>query len=84
MPISYKDFKEGNFKKRADSGDFVNHPVYIFLKKNATKKDCCFTVKEIKEIGKMKITVWGIRQALRKMRKKKLIQYKSPFYTAKK
>ncbi len=81
MSISYKDFKAGNFQGRRYEG-IKEHPILIFLRKNRSKKKCCFTVKELVKATKKKEDT--IRDVLSRMKKKGLIEHKRPYFVLKK
>jgi len=74
MPISRKDFEKGNFYGRNVKGD-KNHPVYHFLLKN---KNEAFTYSEISE--HVKRSKYTIIATLKRMIKKGMVKYKSPYY----
>lgn len=71
MSISIKDFKEGNFMPRGYS---ENHPLLVFLKKNKR----AFTEKDM--VRETKLSRWAIRNKLTDLKKRKLIEHKSPMY----
>ena len=75
MGISYKDFKTGNFDKKA-SNDRLKHPTYVFLKQN---KNNAYTIKEICKGTKMKED--AVRNMLRILISKKLVLHKQPYFT---
>ena len=78
MPISRKDFEEGNFKKKATNR--WDHPVAVFLREHSNS---AFTVKEITKVVKMnEDTVRGAVKVLEK--EEKLILHKVPQFIWKK
>lgn len=77
MPINYKEFKQGNFVKKA-SKDKRKHPIYLFLKKN---KHSAFKLKEICKA--LKIKGDGARSMMRILKKSKLVEHKQPYFSLK-
>lgn len=77
MPINYKDFKKGNFDKRA-STNREKHPIYLFLKQN---KKNAYAIKEICKAVKMKED--AVRSMLRILIKIKLVDHKAPYFAFK-
>lgn len=80
MAISRDKFVKGDFNIRALPAEGRRkHPIYQFLSMN---KHSAFTVKEImKAVSKNENTVRGM---LTQMKRDKLIEHKSPYYTVKK
>ena len=73
MAISRKHFEKGDFKNKINKID--NHPILIFLKEN---QDKAFTIKEI--IKHAKTNENTCRGMLRKMKNRKLVDHKSPYF----
>jgi transcription initiation factor IIE alpha subunit len=74
MPISRENFVRKSFKK-VSYGDVRDHPVAVFLR---TRHRLAYTVKEIAK--ELKATEFSVRNAFRRLRKKRLVEYDSPYF----